>query len=490
MKRLALWIILLWGVVACQSVGEAVLNPEEIGSETPLVTQEVLLEATPFPTRPIYSPGELVDYTAQTGDTLPALAVRFNTTVDAIRQENSFIPEQVTTMPPGMPMKIPIFYAPFWGSPYQILPDSLFVNGPGQVNFSTETWIAQFPGWLADYRAYAADENRTAAQIIDLVALNFSISPRLLLALVEFQAQGLTQPVVDPDVLDYPLGIQGQRNKGLYLQLVWAANTLNNGYYSWRMGTLETFDLLDGRIERPDSWQNAASVGLQYYFAQLLPREVYTNAIGPDGFAAVYNTLFGDPWQADAPHIPGSLAQPTFLLPFEVGKTWALTGGPHTAWGEGEPFAALDFGPGLNTGGCTPSEEWVTAVADGIVARSEPATVVLDLDGDGDERTGWVVFYFHIATEGRAATGTRLLAGDHIGYPSCEGGRATGTHVHLARRYNGEWIPAGGLLAFNLDGWVAAFGEEPYQGTLTRSTRTVVACTCSDENSQITAGEK
>ena len=67
---------------------------------------------TPFPTRPLYSPGELVDYTAQAGDTLPALASRFNTTVDEILAANTFIPRTATTMPPGMPMKIPIYYLP------------------------------------------------------------------------------------------------------------------------------------------------------------------------------------------------------------------------------------------------------------------------------------------------------------------------------------------------------------------------------------------
>src|SRR5512140_1478967 len=41
----------------------------------------------PAPTsgRPNYAPGELVDYTAQSGDTLPALARRFNTTEAEIR---------------------------------------------------------------------------------------------------------------------------------------------------------------------------------------------------------------------------------------------------------------------------------------------------------------------------------------------------------------------------------------------------------------------
>lgn len=493
MRRFQYWLSIfgaLW-LVACQPVAAGVepAQPALLATtETPIVSPQP--SPSPFPTRPVYSPGELVDYIAQTGDTLPALAAHFNTRVEEIRQANPFIPEQVTTMPPGMPMKIPIYYAPFWGSPYHILPDSLFVNGPAQVGFSTQAFVSQHPGWLAGYTGYAEGDNRSGAQIIERVALNFSLSPRLLLALVEFQAQGLSQPLLEAEKADYPLGIRDPRYRGLYLQLVWAANTLNNGYYGWRTGKLTVFDLLDGRMERPDPWQNAASVGLQYYFARLLQPEDYLRAIGADGFAAVYRELFGDPWQADSAHIPGSLEQPPFWLPFETGKTWALTGGPHTAWGEGEPLSALDFGPGLIAGGCTPSAEWATAVAAGVVARSELATVVLDLDGDGDERTGWVVFYFHVATEGRASAGARLQAGDPIGYPSCEGGRATGTHVHIARKYNGEWIPAAGPLAFNLEGWVAAEGKEPYQGTLTRASRTVVACTCSDQRSQIQAGEK
>ena len=30
----------------------------------------------------------------------------------------------------------------------------------------------------------------------------------------------------------------------------------------------------------------------------------------------------------------------------------------------------------------------------------------LDLDGDGNEETGWVIVYLHIATEGRVPVGT------------------------------------------------------------------------------------
>jgi len=147
-------------------------------------------------------------------------------------------------------------------------------------------------------------------------------------------------------------------------------------------------------------------------------------------------------------------------------KIWIFTGGPHPVWGHHLPWAALDFAPPAEKYGCIDSPEWVTAVAPGLVVRSGPATVVLDLDFDGDEHTGWILFYFHIEEEGRVPAGTRLESGGRIGHPSCEGGTSTGTHVHIGRRYNGEWISAGGVLAFNLSDWIAGNGDHPYEGTL------------------------
>jgi LasA protease len=68
-----------------------------------------------------------------------------------------------------------------------------------------------------------------------------------------------------------------------------------------------------------------------------------------------------------------------------------------------------------------------------------------------------------------------LNAGDRVGHPSCEGGEATGTHFHFARKYNGEWVAAGGPLPFILSGWVAHAGTAPYQGTLTKGDKVITA---------------
>jgi len=50
-------------------------------------------------------------------------------------------------------------------------------------------------------------------------------------------------------------------------------------------------------------------------------------------------------------------------------------------------------------------------------------------------------------------------------------------------------MPAAGVPAFNLEGWVAGKGSAEYLGTLKKHGRTVEACTCSDPDSQIPAGK-
>jgi len=476
-------LILTLSLAACLPQGGDLTPAAVTATQTPGPTP------TPLPSRPQYNPGELVDYAAQTGDTLPALAFRFNTTIQEIRDANPDIPADATTMPPGMPMKIPIYYLLFWGTTFQILSDSQFVNGPAAIGFDTGAFVASHPGWLKDFRDYAGDANHSGAEIVDIVATNYSISPRVLLAVLEYQTGALSQPV--PPSGSYPLGEVDYTQAGLYMQLIWAANVLNNGYYAWRTGNLTEIEHFYGNIERPDPWQTAATVAFQYYYSLHYSSEDYARAIGPDGLAHIYRALFGDPWAVDQPHIPVNLQQPELTFPFPAGDTWSFTGGPHNGWGNFMllPWDALDFAPPAVVGGCIPTTEVAIAMANGLVVRSETGVVMLDLDRDGDERTGWDILYLHVATTGRVSVGRTLKVGDPVGYPSCEGWKATGTHIHIARKYNGEWIPVDSAISFNLDGWIAHIGNAPYQGTLTRGNQTIIACACSDAASQVKAGK-
>ncbi len=460
--------------------------PDPVTTQFPTITPTPTISPRPVSERPVYSPGELVDYTAQSGDTLSNLAFRFNTTVEEILAENSIIPEGATTLPPGLPMQIPIYYEALWGSQFQILPNCAFINGPAQIGFNVTEFVESQPGWLKNHQQYTAEQQRSGAEIVSYVSTSFSISPRVLLTLLEYQTGALSNPIPPDDLEDYPLGYVKTGYHGLYIQLVWAANSLNQGYYGWLVNHLDTLEYLDQTIEHPDPWQNAATVALQYYFSQLEPKALYDYTISPDGFLKIYQSYFEDPWNCE-PHIPGSLRQPTLRLPFESGKTWAFTGGPHTGWGQGDPWAALDFAPPSETGGCEITSEWAVAVAPGIIARSDTGLIELDLDGDGDTLTGWVILYLHLGTQDKARKGASVEAGDLLGHPSCEGGESTGSHIHIARKYNGEWIPASGTIPFNLDGWIAHDGAAEYLGTLTRFTETVIASGKAEEKSLLSA---
>ena len=126
---------------------------------------------------------------------------------------------------------------------------------------------------------------------------------------------------------------------------------------------------------------------------------------------------------------------------------------------------------------------------DGIPNESDNRPLIsnveqVDLDGDGNEQTGWNLLYLHVSNK-QVKEGDFMETGDLIGRPSCEGGIASGSHLHFARKYNGEWILADGPLPFNLSGWVAQAGLKPYQGALIRGDEVVLACSCASRQTNI-----
>lgn len=378
--------------------------------------------------------------------------------------------------------------------PALLLPDSEVVYSPSAIDFVPKEYLANTSGFLRDYREYLHSTGWTnSAEIIQRVALESSINPRLLLALVEYQTGcALGQPDSDFQI-DYLLGMHNFRRKGFFRQLSWAASQLSAGYYGWRDGTLNEFQLSDGIIVRPPPELNAGSVALQYYFAQSVDSKDWQLAIDPGrGITAVYTDMFGDSWgnsQEEKPLLPPGLIQPELILPFEIDHLWSYTSGPHTVWDTEGAQAALDFAPATEISGCVDSDAWVVAVADGLVVRSEFGAVIQDLSGDGIEQTGWEILYLHIASDGRVPEGVYLHSGDPIGHPSCEGGPANGTHLHIARKYNGEWISADGTIPYILSGWEVEMGEKSYQGRLVNGDQSVTANPGGPSSSVIIRGD-
>jgi LasA protease len=107
------------------------------------------------------------------------------------------------------------------------------------------------------------------------------------------------------------------------------------------------------------------------------------------------------------------------------------------------------------------------------------------LDYDGNEYSGWTILYMHLESRDRVAAGKKVMLAERLGHPSCEGGYSNGTHVHVARRFNGEWIAADGPIPFVLSGWVASGTGYEYDGYLNKGDRTIEACDCGTDENEI-----
>lgn len=431
------------------------------------------------PSEPVSTPPpdpSIFYYYAQAGDTLDALALRFEVTAGEITSERPISLDGM--IPAGQLLRIPKRFG-VGDYPSAVLPDSEVLYSPSAVDFDIQAYVAQAGGYLSTYVETFKGEQLSGAESIRRVALESSVNPRFLLALLEFRSGWVFGQPPDSTAKKYPIGFYIADQTGLYRELVMTATHLNVGYYSWRVGSLTRLKFRDSKIVLMSPELNAGSIAVQHLLAKFYDQADWLGALyGPQGFLAVYQKLFGDPWSRAAASgllFPEGLAQPTLELPFQPGERWSLTAGPHQSWKTGSPRGALDFAPVTGEAACTVSRVFALAAADGLVVRSERNAVALDLDGDGNEQTGWVILYMHLADKDRVTAGEWVQLNDRLGHPSCEGGTSTGTHMHIARKYNGEWIAADGPLPFVLSGWVAHAWEKNYYGELTKGTQVVVA---------------
>jgi len=446
--------------------------PPSLPTELPLES----LKLSPTPNAPRVLPPlrtEPVNYTVKPGESLVPIAQRYLVSVNDIVNENNLSnPDlleinQVLVIPPPKPIGT--------GTDFIIIPNSELVYSPGSVGFDTATFIRDLGGYLANYQEEVNDITLTGIQIVERVSKEFSVNPRVLLAVLQYQSRWVTERDPDESTLIYPIGIYSPWREGLYKQLAWAANNLNRGYYLWRVNGLSAWVLADGNVLNISPVINAGTAGVQHMFSQLYDFIEWDHAVSSEGLFSTFSELFQYPFDYTVePILPSDQIQQPLQLPFEPGVVWSFTGGPHGGWGDGSAWAALDFAPPGDALGCIQSNAWVVAIADGTILRAENGAVVQDVDisgpntNDGFEQTGWTVLYMHIESRDRVSSGTYVRAGERIGHASCEGGVSSGTHVHIARRYNGEWIPADQHLPFVLDGWVSEGLGSVYDGVLHR----------------------
>jgi len=508
-KRTTLALLLLIGVASCSGASDQVIiyitatplitpgRAATLAPPTAVTLQNMFAPTiTPLqPTRPPVRPTPnnipaSVPYVVQTGDTISGLAAIYGVDTNTIFKLNPAISSNDSIpIAPGQLILLP-------GQPsnnnmtpnLKIIPDSELVDSPAAVQFNVEYYVNTIPGFLRVYSETYQGRLLSGVDIVNFLALSNSINPRLLLALIEYRGGWLTNPVPGPDQLNYPLGYKAKGYEGLFRQLTWAASTLNYGYYGWKYRGLRLFTLIDGTRLATAPEINAGTAAVQYLLSRTGDRATWQHDVGTGGLYATYLALFGDPFQyALEPLVPHNLTQPPMQLPFAQNEQWYFTGGPHGGWDAASGWAAIDFAPPappdalvIAQGACYISPSTALAAAAGLVVRSGDGAVVISLDRQSDERIGWTLVYLHIADPDRVVAGTTIKAGDPIGHPSCQGFdlNAIATHLHIARRYNGEWLPADcwgcttdeNIPPFILGGWtVVGLPAQIYQGTLKKS---------------------
>ena len=389
------------------------------------------------------------------GDTLTRIAERYGLSVASLMRANNLSNPnllhvgQIISLPAP-----PVDYTPA----FRILPDSLLVRSITAGDFDVERFISSHEGALKALTVHLTKTrfdgttesgSFSAAEIVERVSLEYSVDPRILIAFLEFATGMLTQSAVDEETKLFPLRQAEAYNRvqraGLYNQLSWLADQLNQGYYGWKYRGEVIIELDDGSRLYYEPNLNAGTVAVQHVLAQLPSVADWRQASGEAGIYQIYLKLYGDPERLAHETVLADLEQPVLTLPFPPGDVWRFTGGFHGGWGNGSAWAAVDFTPPRQAGQgglCYTSVFPATAVARGTIARLDEGVVVLDLDEDSDEATGWTILYLHVDHSDLLREGQQVDAGNILGYASCLGGVTNATHLHLARRYNGEWLPA------------------------------------------------
>lgn len=460
----------------------AIVQPAVSPTNVSLMPQPTLVANLIAPTPSTYTGLNAVmpdSHVVKSGDTLSIVAQTYSTTVDTLVKLNNLANPNLLEV--GQVLALPS--EPLQETPnVKIVPDNRLVRAEA---FDLVAFISRYNSYLPTARDVVTtriasgaglDEELNGIQILQRVSLEYSVDARLLLAFLEYRAGWLSNPNPSPLLQTYPI-ISDLARAGLYRQLAFLANALNRGYYGWKGRGLRSIEFAGGQRFALNRTINPASVAIQTTFNQFLGYDEWSSAVGADGLYRTYALYFGDPFQGAFDPVPNNLQQPLLALPFASGETWYYTGGPHGGWGSGSAWGALDFAPPderpADGSFCYTSRTPVRAVADGVVSRSGDGALVLDLDGDGDEATGWTVLYLHVSETTPA--GVLLKQGDPIGYASCAGGFSNATHLHIARRYNGEWLPTDctaclveyTVAPFVMSGWVTqGIAGQEYQGYL------------------------
>ncbi|MFF1822981.1 peptidoglycan DD-metalloendopeptidase family protein [Kribbella sp. NPDC058245] len=156
--------------------------------------------------------------------------------------------------------------------------------------------------------------------------------------------------------------------------------------------------------------------------------------------------------QLFAPQAAGGDFRTGMRLPFALGASWSMPGGPHGWAGTDTPYSSVDLSGGNGQ----------------VLAARAGTAYTMCGNGKGWIRVihdrGYATDYYHmfgnIAANGLAVSEGTFLG--NIGTDVSCGGSASGPHVHFALRQNSAYV---GIAGHNVGGWVFQNAASAYNGT-------------------------
>ncbi|MFG3684948.1 peptidase M23 [Micromonospora sp. NPDC047740] len=164
--------------------------------------------------------------------------------------------------------------------------------------------------------------------------------------------------------------------------------------------------------------------------------------------AAVVSDREKQVFTAVTPMYAGGDYRTGMRLPYGIGQSWYLTGGPHGWGGSESPWSAIDLAGG---------DQRVLAARGGTAYTMCRGWIRVIHD------RGYATDYYHLWNSinvNGAGVGEGAYLGDTGTDVTC-GGAASGRHVHFALRQNNAYVPMHG---HNLGKWVIIPGGATYQG--------------------------
>ena len=333
------------------------------------------------------------------------------------------------------------------------------VYAPDFDSGAIQTYVGAAGGDLADVSLYVDGRRYPFGAALIGQTLYYSVSPKIILALIEYQADLVTQPNQPNERYTWAVGYAGDEGRfaGFGAQMRWATREM---FYARRdLPVRPALRFADGEADAPAYLSNA-----QYVMARLLAPTIRADRLDVAlwQFNETYERLFGTlPVQVPTGNAPPVILHHPLkeLFPvtsfFDHGGPFLMrnmSAGIMTYWGHNETDMAFAYNghDGWDYAAAPPDPAFAAATGTVIfagIADDNCDTRAVIVEHGADLRT----LYWHLS-QVNVDIGQTVAQGEQIGVVG-NTGCSKGPHLHFGVQYRGVNIDPYGWCSATPDPW-------------------------------------